>query len=88
MDGRFTVDDLLAKESLAEHGPIIAELAAIGQRRGNHEPTLNGAMDALIARRHRKELNQFKSQGLTDEVLRAIHSHHSQPDPRRMPRIS
>ncbi len=85
---RLAVEELLGREDLAELGSLVAELASAGERRGNDEQTLDGAVEYMLGRRHRRELEELKSSGrLDDEALRRLGNHHRSPDPRRHPRI-
>ena len=86
--GRIAVEELLAREELAEFGGLLTELAGAGERRGNYQETLTGAVDLIVCRREHDEMRKLKSDGLSDETLREIERHHRQPNVARMPRIS
>ena len=82
-----TVEQLMARQELADLGSLLAELVTAGERRGNYEETLRGAVDLIVYRREHDEMRKLKADGLSDETLRKIHDHR-QPDVRRVPRIS
>jgi DNA primase len=92
--GRLCMEDLLALEELSSQARLIADLAIEGQRRGNYEQTLTGAVEHLLychnrqqdAATHQAEV--IKNNGLTDESLQRLTDRLSQPDARRRPRIS
>jgi hypothetical protein len=72
---------------MAAHGALVAELATAGERRGNYEPTLVGAVDVMLYYRGKKDLDDLKAGGLSGETLRAIQQSHRQSSVRRGPRI-
>jgi DNA primase len=87
--GRLALEELLGREDLAELGSLVAELASAGERRGNDEQTLAGAVEHMLRRRSRRELDALKAGGrLDDEALRRLSNHHRSPDPRRHPKIT
>jgi DNA primase len=85
--GTLRIDELLARPELSPHAALLVELAGLGERRGNYEQTLEGAVEDLIYRRGRRQLQQMKSEGLSDESLQALSDHLRQPDVRRHPKI-
>jgi DNA primase len=88
--GREGLDDLLSSEELADLGGLVAHLATEGERRGNHEGTLDGAIEALLRRRGVRELEALKAAGYQDdETLRRIQrTLRGDPNqPRRRPMI-
>lgn len=85
--GAVRIDELLAREELSTHAGLLVELAGAGERRGNYEPTLAGAVEDLVYRRGRREVQDIKSAGLSDESLRALDQHLRQEDLRRHPKI-
>ncbi|MHC4984376.1 MAG: DNA primase, partial [Planctomycetota bacterium] len=87
-EGRANLDDLLASEAGAEHGALVAGLVACGQRRGNYEATLQGAVEDLLYRRDRRKLEQLKGSGYSDETLKTIMQRHRRADRRRHPKIT
>ncbi|MFW6133508.1 MAG: DNA primase [Planctomycetota bacterium] len=86
--GRANLENLLAGEELAEHGALLADLATAGEQRGNYEATLIGAVDDVVYRRHRAELDRLQSAELTDDALRKLGDQLRQADVRRYPKIS
>ncbi len=89
MEGTLSVEEMLADEGLAEAGAMLTELAISGQRRGNYQATLDGAVECILFRRHRQETEKLKEGGLDDEMtLRRIHQNAKGPSPRRFPRFS
>lgn len=85
--GGVRIDELLAREELSSCAGVLVELSGAGERRGNYEPTLAGAVENLVYRRGRREVQDMKSAGLSDESLRTISDHLRQEDPRRHPKI-
>jgi DNA primase len=85
--GRLTVDELLCMESLSDLGGRIAELAAIGEDRGNYQATLSGAIAHIIYQRQRRELADRRPGEVSGDTLRDLTDRLRQADPRRIPRI-
>jgi DNA primase len=85
--GTLRIDELLARPELSPHASLLVELAGVGERRGNYERTLEGAVEDLIYRRGRRQLQQLKTEGLSDESLQALTDHLRRPDVRRHPKI-
>lgn len=85
--GKLSMDELLPLESLADCGDVVAELATAGESRGNHEATLQGAVDHLAYCRQRRSDQAIRSGGLTEDTLRHINQSHLRPDVRRFPKI-
>lgn len=87
-DNRLRLDELLAVEALAPLGSLLADLATEGERRGNFEHTLDGAVALIVYRRHRHETQELRTDGMSDdEKLRRFHKRLNQPDARRRPKI-
>jgi DNA primase len=84
---RLSMEHLLATEGLAEKGGALVELLEAGRRRGNHEQTLAAAVEHLLYRRKRREIQELKESGTGDEALRALQDQLRGPDLRRHPRI-
>ena len=84
---QLSVDELMSSQSLAGMGGLLAELAMAGQQRGNCSETLRGAVDSLVHRRGRREIEGLKA-SKDDESLRRLDEHLRSPDARRHPRIS
>ena len=86
--GRLRLEELLACEDLADQSGVIADLSSKGERRGNYEKTLEGAVEHLLARREQSELGRLKMQGLTDQTLRRVIEQSARSDQRRRPKIT
>jgi len=86
--GRLCLDELLAKEEMSSFGPLLATLATAGERRGNYEQTLTGAVEHLLYRRDRLRMQEMKSEPLDDRMLRTLDKRLKSPDLRRHPKIS
>ena len=87
-EARLALEELLATEAMSNFGSLLTELAQAGNRRENYEQTLAGAVEHLRYRRSRRELQEIKSQGLSDDALRAIQQDSNQGDQRRMPKVT
>ena len=88
-EGHLASEELVASETMAPLGGLLAELIATGQRRGNHEQTLAGAVEYMLYRRNRRQMQGLKSAGYTDESLRQLTDQHlKKPDARRRPKIT
>jgi len=88
-EGRLSMDGLLGQEELAAQAPLLVALAEEGERRGNFEQTLAGAVDSLTYHRSRRQGRQLGGEGdYNDETLLRIQEQARQPDPRKRPRIS
>ncbi|MCD6364355.1 MAG: DNA primase [Planctomycetes bacterium] len=86
-DGRGDIEHLMASEAISDRGALLADLATAGEKRGNYEATLSGAIEAMLARRDRSELQEVKALGYTqDDILRRI-QHRPASDQRRRPLI-
>jgi len=85
--GQINIDELLANPALAECGGLLTDLAAAGQRRGNFGPTLDGAVDYMLYRRNRREIEGLKASGRDDQALRELTRRLKAPDIRRRPSI-
>ena len=78
---------MLASEELAEAGALLTKLAAAGERRGNYEQTLRGAVEHILYQRHRQELKDLRASGDSDQALRELAQRLKSPDIRRHPKI-
>jgi DNA primase len=85
--GRIALDELLAGEEVPERAALTVELAMEGQKRGNGRQTLEGALEQMICRRGRQEVQDLKQSGLDDETLRQLGRRFLSPDARKMPKI-
>ncbi len=72
-EGRGELENILACESLAQYGALVADLATAGERRGELENTLAGAVEKMLYRRNRLEMKGIGADGVDqDEALRRI----------------
>jgi len=85
--GRLSLEELLAAEAMSPWGALLTDLAEAGERRGNFEETLHGALSSLLRRREKEELQQSKMGGYTEEILEGIQRRHQTGDVRRTTRI-
>jgi hypothetical protein len=85
--GHLHLDELLATESLVELGPLVTDLATVGEQRENYQATLVGAVDNMVRRREQAEADRLRAAG-DDEALRKLTNHYRQGDMRRRPKIS
>ncbi len=85
--GRLNLDELLAGEKLASLGGLLTDLAISGERRGNCQETLDEALEYILYRRHRQELEDLRSSGYGDQTLRELSARLKSPDVRRHPKI-
>ncbi|NBB94653.1 MAG: DNA primase [Planctomycetes bacterium] len=87
-DGRLSIEELLGAEDLASLSGTLADMAMAGERRGNHEATIEAAVITLVSRRQRREVEQLKQQDLDDdENLRRLQERLSKGDVRKRPKI-
>lgn len=88
-EGHLTSEELVASETMAPLGGLLAELIATGQHRGNHEQTLAGAVEYILYRRGRQRMQGLRPAGYTDQTLRELTDQHlKKPDARRRPKIT
>jgi len=85
--GGANLDELLADEETTALGGLLTHLAAEGERRGNYEQTLAGAVQNMLYRRQRRELDDLRASPTSDEALRELSQRLKQPDVRRHPRV-
>jgi len=85
-NGPWHLDQLLANERITELGSLVSELTTTGEHRGNYEPTLIGAADAMVRRRDNAELEALKADA-SDDALRQLTARLRDGDPRRRPKI-
>jgi DNA primase len=83
--GRPTMEELLAMEEVSHLAGLITELATAGERRGNYERTLAGAVEQMVYRRGRQEMQDLKKSGLDDETLRGLTPRLRKADVRKFP---
>ncbi len=70
--GGLKVDQLLASSAMAPYSGVLADLIDDGARRGNYEQTLAGAVEFMVYRRKRRQIEALKAPGLDDESLRKL----------------
>jgi len=85
--GGANLDELLAEEETTSLGGLLTDLAAEGERRGNYEQTLAGAVQDILYRRQRRELDDLRASPTSDEALRELSQRLRQPDVRRHPKV-
>jgi len=85
--GRLGLEAVLSTGALASRGTLVTDLFLEGQRRGNEEATLAGAVADILYRREKQELRALRSGEYSDESLRALGRGFQRPDPRRVGRI-
>jgi DNA primase len=86
-EGRIAVGELLSRQELAQMGRFVTDLADAGQRKGNFEPTLAGAVDRILHRRNRKEVQDLKDSPADDDALKRLTRMRKAPDMRQHPGI-
>jgi DNA primase len=87
MNGRLSLDELLATEEMVSFAPILTELSLAGQRRGNHQRSLEDAVGRILHRKEKQNEQELKTGPLDDDRLRELQSRFRQSDPRKRPRI-
>jgi len=87
MEGRLSIEELLAAEESAAVARLLTDLASAGARRGNYEQTLDGAIERMLYERERRDLEALRSRSPDDEALRELSQRLKTPDVRRHPRI-
>ena len=87
-DGVLTLEGLMNSQEMSPYASLLADLAFAGEQRGNYEPTLAGAVEHILRRRDRSELQQLKSGDLSDENLRQLNQRLGDADARRHPKIT
>ena len=85
-NGRINLEDLLATEEMADLGAVLADLVQKGERRGNYEPTLNGAVEHILYQRDRESLKQLRTAGHDDDTLHQLHNRLKTSDMRKYPK--
>ncbi|MGB2820292.1 MAG: toprim domain-containing protein, partial [Phycisphaerae bacterium] len=70
--GRLSLEELLALEAMGHCGGLLTDLAEAGERRGNFEETLDGAVTYMLRDRERQEIQRSKLSGYTEAVLKRI----------------
>ncbi len=87
-EGHLRLEELISREELSDLASIIVALADAGSHRGNYERTLTGAVECILYRRGRMEIEQLKAsaQG-DDDMLRQLQTRLRRADLRKRPRI-
>jgi DNA primase len=70
--GELTLEAVLADETMAAYGGLIAELAAAGEREANYEQTLADAVAQMLEKRCGEDLRRLKDSLHDDDVLRQL----------------
>jgi DNA primase len=86
--GNFVPEELVACEEMSHLGGLLAELIEEGRQRDNYEQTLSGAVEFMLYRRNREQMQNLKSAGLTEQTLRQLDQHLKKADARRRPKIT
>jgi len=85
-DGTLTLEGLMNSQEMSPYASLLADLAFAGEQRGNYEPTLAGAVEHILRRRDRSEVQQLKSGDLSDEKLRQLSQRLGDTDLRKHPK--
>ena len=86
---RLALEDLLAAEAMSRYGGLLTDLAAEGERRGNWQETLHGAISHLLYVRQSLQGPPAGQAGqYTDEALRQVSQRSQAADVRRHPKIT
>lgn len=85
---RLSLEDLLADEALLEFGGLLTDLSAAGERRGEYEATLHGAVSHILYVRQNRQLAPPAEDRYSDEALKKTLQRHRMADIRRHPKIS
>ncbi len=85
--GRPLMEETLASEEGSALSALIAELAFDGEKRGNYQNTLSGALEQICDARRKQEMQDIKQNGLSDDALRRLSPHLRKADVRRFPGI-
>jgi DNA primase catalytic core len=87
-EDRLSLEELISREATADLAPILVDLAETGQRRGNYEKTLAGAVECILYRRSLSEIEELKASASgDDETLRQLQTRLKRADIRKRPRI-
>jgi len=85
---RLTLEDLLADEALLELGGLVTDLSAAGEKKGNYEETLHGAVSHILYVRQNRQLAPVSEDRYNDEALKKVLQRHRVADIRRHPKIT
>ncbi len=86
--GHLTLDAVLAQEAMSGLGGLITDLADAGERRGNYEATLHGAVSHLLYVREKHGGGLAERAGMDEDALRRLSRRGLGEDMRRTPRIT
>lgn len=86
-DGRLNLEELLASDGSQSLARLLTDLAGAGERRGNFEETLEGAVTYMLYQRERRDQEVLRSSPRDDEALRELSQRLKTPDVRRHPKI-
>ena len=73
--------DILAKAESTELSGIIVELAQAGEQKGNYQPRLTGALDAIERHLAQKGINNLKDLKDNAELLKKLGENISKQNP-------
>lgn len=85
---RLSLEDLLADEAMLEVGGLLTDLSASGEKKGNYDQTLNGAVAHILYVRENRQLTPSAEDRYSDEALKNVLQRHRMADIRRHPKIS
>ncbi len=85
--GKLTLEDVLASQPVRKQGGLIVDLLTSGERRGNYDQTLSGAVEHLLYCRNQLQVQELKQSGYTDQTLRQLGESFRRADVRRHPKI-
>ena len=66
-DGKLCLDEILPLESMSPFAGMIVDLATDGEKRGNFEKTLSGAVEHMMYCRNRMKKQQLETKSLSQE---------------------
>ncbi|MDP6634051.1 MAG: DNA primase [Phycisphaerae bacterium] len=87
-DDRLTLQAVMSDSEMHDQANTLTDMAMAGQTHGRGEQALAAAMEALLQRHSRRDIQKIRSGDLDDEALRRLTNHHRDPDPRRLPKIN
>ncbi len=88
LEQRLSLEDLLADEAMLEVGGLLTDLSASGEKKGNYEQTLQGAVSHILYVRENRQLASATDDKYSDEALKKVLQQHQMADIRRHPKIS
>jgi len=87
-DQRLSLEDLLADEAMLEVGGLLTDLSASGEKKGNYDQTLHGAVSHILYVRENRQLTPAAEDRYSDEALKNVLQRHRMADIRRHPKIN